>query len=94
MIWRRILNDPSQTPRDFVAGWMYRPSEQLQDTPPQMLLGWVARHLGLSARPQAPLATTPVGQPLMEPYGVPYEEVTRADLELWLSRALFGEGGA
>ena len=42
-IWRRILADTSQSPRDFVESWMYKEADLARDSPPQMLLAWARR---------------------------------------------------
>ena len=89
-IWRRILDDPSQTPRDFVEGWMYRSvGDGAQASPPQMLLKWAAEQRAAGSTAALTAAADSRGRLLAEPRGVPYEELSRADIEHWLCRALF-----
>ena len=92
-IWRRILRDPSQSSRDFVEGWMFRQADEVRDTPLQMLLGWLAARLTPAAAQTKPTEPQPpvAGRALVEPYGVPYDELSRADVEYWLCRSLFGK---
>ena len=116
-LWRRIVRDPSQSPRDFVEGWMYRPREMANASPPQMLLEGAmscvrsstsltppVSVLSSESSEEVPRARAPLdadgdssvgdasaGRVMVEPYGVPYEDLSRSDLDHWLCRALFGQ---
>ena len=55
LLWRRILNDPSQPPQAFVTGWMYRRRAVVSLSPPALLLRWAWRRLApewAQARPK------------------------------------------
>ena len=102
-LWRRILADPSQSPVDFVEGWMYREaaSDQASLSPAELLLRWAAGRLGLdvprrggaqavaAATAQAGGAETAEAAQLVEPLGVPYSELAVGDVYEWLAGSLY-----
>jgi len=97
-IWRRILRDPSQSPRDFVEGWMFRRSELADASPAELLLKagraseGGASEGGAAGEAGGGSGLGPgSGRPRLEPYGVVWEDLSRADLENWLCRSLFGK---
>ena len=90
-VWQRILRDPSQSPRDFVEGWMYRKAAMATASPPRMLVRWLSAALRGHASWTATSSTTRTGRTMVEPFGVAHEELSRADLEHWLCRSLFAQ---
>ena len=77
-LWRRILADPARggSVAEFVGSWFYR-----DRGPPPIAL---ARELA----PQPLRRLLP--QPARRPSAVTYEELSRNDVETWLSHGLFG----
>ena len=77
-LWRRILADPARggSVAEFVGSWFYR-----DRGPPPIAL---ARELA----PQPLRRLLP--QPARRPSAVVYEELSRNDVEAWLSHCLFG----
>ena len=47
-LWKRILNDPSQTPAELVSAWHY-PAEIRSPSPAALLLEWIMQRIGLGA---------------------------------------------
>ena len=70
---------------------MFRQADEVRDTPLQMLLGWLAARLTPAAAQTKPTEPQPpvAGRALVEPYGVPYDELSRADVEYWLCMYMY-----
>ena len=95
-VWQRILRDPAQSPRDFVEGWMYREAEMATDSPPRMLFKWVVQQVRRSSADRDESLegvndAAPTRRAMVEPYGVPYAQLSDADIDTWLCRAVFAK---
>lgn len=89
-IWRRMMRDPSQSSRDWIEGWMFRKADVVESSPAELIVQWAARRAGLQAeKPIKPPASAPGERVLVEPYGVPWEELFIGDVYQWLCRTLY-----
>mmetsp|Transcript_23334 Transcript_23334/g.43333 ORF Transcript_23334/g.43333 Transcript_23334/m.43333 type:complete len:1018 (+) Transcript_23334:108-3161(+) len=91
-IWRRMLRDPTQSPRDWIEGWMYREADLAEMSPGELLLSQAARRLGLQDKPSPQLNFSSSGERrLTEEYGVPWEELSMGDVCGFFCGNLYGK---
>ena len=104
-LWRRMMADPSQSPAEFVEGWMYREDEVCSTPPHRLLAHWLRSQLLGRLSREAPAAVggraavAPYGArdspslepppPLVEAYGVPYSQIAVGDVYNFLCQNLY-----